>query len=80
MYLCQCYIHILYSAVPLYVGVVHSSVVQVMAKSCNHESQDLQIVQIILSGDGWADEEQCEGEEKKHSHSGNWLKQVSVPQ
>lgn len=44
-------------AVPLYVGVVDSSVVQVVAESCNHQSQDLQIAEVILSGDGWVDEE-----------------------
>lgn len=43
-------------AVPLYVGVVDSSVVQVMAESCNHQSQDLHIAQVILSGDGRVDE------------------------
>lgn len=44
-------------AAPLYVGVVDSSVVQVVAESCNHQSQDLQIAEVILSGDGWVDEE-----------------------
>lgn len=44
-------------AVPLYVGVVDSSVVQVVAESCNHQSQDLQITEVILSGGGGVDEE-----------------------
>lgn len=38
--------------VPLYVGVVDSSVVQVVAERCDHQSQDLQIVQVILRGGG----------------------------
>lgn len=38
--------------VPLYVGVVDSSVVQVVAERCDHQSQDLQIVQVILWGGG----------------------------
>lgn len=51
----QSYIHFYDScspAVPLYVGVVDSSVVQVMAERCNHQSQDLQIAQVSLSGEG----------------------------
>lgn len=39
--------------VPLYVGVVDSPVVQVMAESCNHQGQDLHIIQVILSKKEW---------------------------
>lgn len=35
---------------PLYVGVVDSPVVQVVAESCDHQSQDLHIAQVVLSG------------------------------
>lgn len=59
-------------AVPLYVGVVDSSVVQVMAESCNHQSQDLHIAQVILSGDGRVDE--VRGKDGGGGgHNGSWL-------
>lgn len=41
---CHTYIYLYDSyspSVPLYVGVVDSSVVQIVAESCNHQSQDL---------------------------------------
>lgn len=38
-----------WSAVPLYVGVVDSSVVQVMAERGDHQSQDLQIAHVTLT-------------------------------
>lgn len=46
--------------VPLYVGVVDSSVVQVVAERCDHQSQDLQIVQVILWGGGGIETTGCE--------------------
>lgn len=40
------------SALPLYVGVVDSSVVQVVAEGGDHQSQDLHVAQVVLSGGG----------------------------
>lgn len=37
---------------PLYVGVVDSPVVKVVAESRDHQSQDLHITQMVLTGGG----------------------------
>lgn len=51
---------------PLYVGVVDSPVVKVVAESGDHQSQDLHITQMVLTGGGRVDELRRKGGREKN--------------
>lgn len=51
---------------PLYVGVVDSPVVKVVAESRDHQSQDLHITQMVLPGGGRVDELRRQGRSEKN--------------